>query len=97
MHINVQLNFFCPRHGHSECDAHFAHGKRVCIMVILLSPRQHLKVASAGASVPKGIAPIAAAFAKLRLLSFLCHIFAGYRTHVLFHSVELRLANHRSV
>ena len=28
--IAVKLNYFCPRHGHSECDTHFAHGKQVC-------------------------------------------------------------------
>jgi len=29
LRTSVRLNFFCPRHGHSECDSHFAHGKMV--------------------------------------------------------------------
>lgn len=26
--INIELNYFAPYHGHSECDGHFGQGKR---------------------------------------------------------------------
>ena len=28
LRVPVRVNFFCPQHGHSECDGHFAHGKK---------------------------------------------------------------------
>jgi len=70
IHITVKLNFFCPRHGHSECDAHFAHGKRVSsisfcpIETTHNACSQRLRIDNAGSSVSDTVSSLQAAFEK---------------------------------